>query len=473
MRQRLALDALLVALIALGITRALRQEAIYGDGSGLLSLRAQGMLEYQGHQLYMPCIALLQRLLAPLGWSLFEIESFASSLGTSLGIGFLFLAALSFGVSRSRSWLLSACVIATPAIAFYASVIEIHGVFLAPVGLSFWIAGHLATRPTSRTNLAVAAGLGTVTAVSALVHTTGHILPVCILPLVYAVRRERAALTLRAVVLETASLAALHFAIYAAVFQWLHPVSANAPFLDRARYLLSGLERIDLQAWPTSAWNEFGFAFLPLSILWPIAFLRPALRVQALGFLGSWLAYQMVPFVLLGDTTNEHGAYLVPLAFPAALLVVRSAREWILVLTICIGAIAAIGQVRDHDRLAKDWPSAAEVAEFTARGTRIFVVATTAEFAPVLKHEPSTLPVPLDQLLLANPSDEQIVSGFVSTCEVMRRTGREILVTDVALRSLREDPRRQLRLLKDAVMARYGLERIAVSDLLAWRLVPK
>ena len=112
-------------------------------------------------------------LLAPFGVSPFVAGGVLSAVATAIGAGLTHAASRVLGLNRADALLVAALTACTPAVMFYASVVELHGVFYAFAALGALRASHLIATPT----VANAVLLGLATALAYCFHSTGHLLP--------------------------------------------------------------------------------------------------------------------------------------------------------------------------------------------------------------------------------------------------------------------------------------------------------
>jgi hypothetical protein len=101
-------------------------------------------------------------------------------------------------------------------------------------------------------------------------------------------------------------------------------------------------------ALPLALLHEWVVAFLPISATWLCAALRPELRAMAMVTGACVVAYSILSFALLPGL-REHGAYLLPLAWPAAWLTARSLPPAILGIVLLGGLGSAWAQVARAD----------------------------------------------------------------------------------------------------------------------------
>src|SRR5690606_40374572 len=87
------------------------------------------------------------RLSAPLGASLYDAGVLASALGTAVGIACAVLASRILGLTRGGAFAVAGLMLSVPALLFFATVVELHGVFLAFAGPALVAFAHLAPAP--------------------------------------------------------------------------------------------------------------------------------------------------------------------------------------------------------------------------------------------------------------------------------------------------------------------------------------
>jgi len=235
----------------------------------------------------------------------------------------------------------------------FATVAELHGLFLPFAALVLWQLGRVLERgPT----LGAVAALGLLCAVATGVHATGHLLLGMSLAWVVTTwwGRRRAV----HVAVGGAVLVLTHFAVTWSLRFVAGGASEDGPATQQLSWFAELPWSIDGAAALT--WGEYLWPLLPLSLVWPAAALRldGRARVAALVTLaGSTLVYlacsqQLLSWPRYGYLLHEQGAYMLPLAFAAALVAARALElRWLL--GIAVAAACASGYaVARHDRRA-------------------------------------------------------------------------------------------------------------------------
>ena len=376
-------DAILVAAGAGLLFMVFAQRAFHGaDALGFLRALAVGDLRHPHHPLYVPLLAGSSSMLGWFGVSSYRAAVFASGLGAAIGCGCAYLAARTSGSTPLRAVATAALVAATPAVLFFATVVEVPGVLLGFAGIGWLLAARLAAAAPGAQRLLVAA-LGASTAVAAAVHATGHLLPCWLLPWALRARRRRDALGLAGVGLAAHVLLTLFFTSGLHALGW--PIAAG----EQGAFVwehLRQVPRFDLLL--QVVWNEWLHAFLPISVLVLAGAWRSELRAHLRLFGAALLVHLLVTFVLVRDA-NERGAYLVPLVLPCAWLCARALAPALLGLALVIGATCAVWQVAAHD-VVRGEPHFVQDLRAATSGQRPFLfLFEFGEMETILRDDPS------------------------------------------------------------------------------------
>ncbi|MEZ5988902.1 MAG: hypothetical protein R3F30_07220 [Planctomycetota bacterium] len=343
------LTILTIAALCFALYVLLRQDVFYReDGYQLVHHHlAKGRSWHDVHPLYLPVLAWFQRLVSMEGWNEFEVASMFSAASVAFCVLMVGLTARRAGLQAREGvpWMLLTGL--CPGVTFFATVVEFHGFFLAFVGICFWQAERLVSGepPPHRWLSAGLLGLGTALATAA--HASGHLL----VPLLGAwviARRDRLDR-----LPELIAFAATHMVLYLvglAVVDVVLGLPRHAA--GRSAEWLS--EWIDVGAIfgrvLPSLWHEVLVPFAPLNLAlvwtvlraWPNPPTLLQVRVGAAAFGLYWLA----ALLILADPNDgsaivEHGAYLLPLAIPAAYWVARRLEPvWLDLLVLASLALA-------------------------------------------------------------------------------------------------------------------------------------
>lgn len=385
-------DALLVFVAVAAVYLAAGQHTIYKlDGWRELRRLAGGDVRSDMHLLFMPVMKAGVEAGAVFGLSMHDAAVATSALLAALGVAFVHGAARVGGASRGGALVVSLAVAFAPGVAFFATVFERHGVFVAGLGLTALAGACFARRPAPGTAIGFAGAL----TVAYALHSTGALLGASYLP--WAMVQAGRGSTIppaspRRVLALGAGCGAIAVALAVLARRigiWnglVEDEGANARF-----FLVLASHHGSQPGLLTSAlWNEIVVPFLPLSLTWLAAFRRPALRGETIVVAWSAALYLALSFLLLGDT-DERGAYALPLAWPFAYLTWRALGLRTTCVAIAIAAALAASQIRGHDRdplaaVASDLRRAAGSSE------PFLLAAAPADFELLYLHFPAARP---------------------------------------------------------------------------------
>ncbi|MEZ5989069.1 MAG: hypothetical protein R3F30_08090 [Planctomycetota bacterium] len=403
-RPRLALDALLVTLVALGLYLAFGHELFFKFDGQHLVLRLVGRdPHYPRHVLYMPLLIAFGDLcdhvvrLSP-----YEKTRALSAVGTAIAAGSVVLGAGLLGLGRGRRLAAGLAFALCPAVFLFGTVVEIHGAFLGVAGPAFVLACALGRPRADRAvELVLALAFGGLCGLATLVHASGFLLPGLLLPWVLVrrwgtgplalLRREDRAegLGRSGLLLAAAMLPHLLLSL------WLGDVFGAADFVGEGFRHPQGLGYL-----PGIVWAEGLLPFLPLSLVAALCLLRPgAPRREALALgLGVapylWSALRL----LVGDT--EFGAYLLPAALVAACLAATYLPRRLLPVLVVLCAVGAglawrwqAGATERYRVLAADWDRALGPDQDRS----IVILADPEALGAILVHLPGVRIFPADE----------------------------------------------------------------------------
>ncbi|MEM7204439.1 MAG: hypothetical protein AAF628_29535 [Planctomycetota bacterium] len=332
------------------------------DGPSLLMQLRHGVWDrVTANFLYLPLAGTWSELLAGLDVPQYEATAAFSAVATCGGLVLLHLAGRRFGLPWRSALGATVLTALCPAIVFFGTVVEIHGPFTLFAGLSLWATARLCARVTP----ARAALAGASSGLAYLMHASGIALPVLMVGLLWAVPRSAS----RAQRLRAASaLSAMHL-----VWVALGPTAIGS--LLGCRWSTAGAfavfgeyaaEALEHPEWLLgSVWREWLWPFAPLSVAWLTAFAAPGLRPLAGAFAVALVLYGAMAFLAL-RRIDGHGAYLLPLAWPAAWLAVLTVPRGVLWgLALLSVALAASG-IALHDRPERSQSYAAGVRQLAA-----------------------------------------------------------------------------------------------------------
>lgn len=340
-------DTLLLAAAALALYLLLGQRTLHGDGGYFLRWVQTGRLEHEHHFAYLPLLWCWTRLLGLLGWNLYPAALLLSQVAMALGVLGMHRA-LARLLPRRQAFAAGLLVATCPSFVCFATVVELHAPFAAVASLACWQAARVAHGPGFTPGLV----LGVTTGLGSLFHSSGQLLPWPLLLLVAAARWPAPP---RALLSTAIGVAISHLLI----------VLAAPEVLRLAGFRLDPGKTIDfVQFWATRSgsgleklggvlWQEWLRPYSPLSVVWLLAFLQPALRLPAMAFALAWLPYFAAAYLILG-TNLEHGAYLQPLVCFLAWLTARAFPWRACLVAATVALLTAILLVREHDRADPD-----------------------------------------------------------------------------------------------------------------------
>ncbi|MFO1076290.1 MAG: hypothetical protein U1E73_01025 [Planctomycetota bacterium] len=346
MRVRLWHDVAIFA-VALAVFAALPQRVLHGIDSNSFVVWIENH-DYAGvarHLAYLRFGGLVYAVLEPFGAGGYRALCVASALGSALG---LVLVHRAFALLQPRStapiWA-TLGVGTTAAWFFYATSVEVHGVFAAGAGLAWWMFARWSASPTR----ARAAALGLAGAAAASLHAFGHLLTpgfavaAWLLGSLPAPRRRAFA--------QLGIGAAVH-AGAALLLAWLFAADSGAQAHDAAAMLREYAATFAPTSTPAVLWREWLLPYLPWSLLALVALCVP--RARRLGGMTLALLLLHLPLVvlLLGyHDIRENGAYLLPIApaavWAAAALLPKAAFRAALLASVATAAFYVVPGLRD------------------------------------------------------------------------------------------------------------------------------
>jgi len=467
------LGAVLWTFAAVVVYGLLRQDVFFkSDGPYLVLNLDEGRCSHPYNAGYMPLLFGFAALARPFGLTAFEIAGYLSVGGTALGIGVVHLAFARLGMARAALHTATGLVFVTPAIAFFATVVEHHGPFLPFAALSFLCAVQFARRPKAWRALL----LGASTHVAYLVHGTGNLLPGLLFPLVLAWRARAG--TLRSDLGLLALAGTVHLGLFFGLLEFELGGADAGGGAKLGAILGEGIGRPrGLTVLPGVLWHELVWPFVP-TLLGALL----ALRIAALR--GEWSATAVgaVPYVgicahlIAGEP--EFGAYLLPLAFPLARLTALASGSSCAVVFGLAALGIAYSAITSHERA-----SAAEqrawcdgIRDEAADRDVVLVLGGTRELAFTLAGLPQAERLIPSIGAALTPSTEQgedlLARTFDAWLAVQRDAHKVVLFTAGAMADLADPAIAAGASLVSHVRAQHVVREIASGPLRAWRLTP-
>jgi len=423
-------DALLLALAAAAAYLAALQHTVYGDGAFLLSAVADGDLFHPHHLAYKWLVHGVWRALAPCGATLYGAVVGCSAVGSGIGVGAGYVGLRVLGVGRGRAVAAALAAAAAPAMVFFATVVELHGVFAGFAGLAFAAAAWLARAPSTARALV----FGSSTFAAYTMHATGHLLLAAYGAVVLgsawasgAGARGRACLLLGCAV-------AAHAVLVLGLRWFLHVPGENQP-LDLFRAYFAVYDYRIATALRTVV-ADLVVAFAPLSLAWLAAFSRRDARPVAALFSCVTVVYLTVTFLLTNGNT-EHGAYLLPLVWPMAFLAASACSWAILLVAAAIGGTVAAVMVARHDDRSANLAFADGLRATVDPREAVLVCSDGADLHAVLIELPGVRHVLLRVLVtLPEAVHVQALAAVEARLVELLQKGKRVFLTDAAERLL-------------------------------------
>lgn len=463
-------DAVWLAVAAFVVSRLLAQDTFYGpDGRIILKMTMSGLVAHPHHFFYVPMLRASHVLVAAGGGSWYDAGLLLSQMGVALAAFAWHRAGARLGLPRGPAAVLVGLCLTAPAILFFASVIELHAPFLAFAGLATYAAARLADRPS----LPGACGLGLTSGLAVGAHATGHLLWLWLAPMACCMVRQRQAPRRWLWLLAAAGVA--HAATALSLAPVLRGLGADVRGgAAAARLMHQGLSSEVLRWLPAQAWHDWLRPFAPLSVVALLA-LRRGRCLGVVLLLG--LAASLAVTLLLMAPTTENGAYLVPLVWPAALLVVRTLPRWWWWTTMAVGTLLGVRWIAAHDDPAFGRQFVADVRTVAAGAPVELVCGQHREFDACMIFAPE---LPWRELIneaaLPPEAVPRLVAGMREWVAQRTGAGGMVLLTEGTLAYLLAPIGPELRtgpLLRQAIEREFELEPAHGVVLRAWRLQPR
>lgn len=447
-------DGLLLSVGALVCYALLRQEAfINEDARVFVNSVGLGLPLSDVHPWYSAIAGAFTALVVPLGVSVFRSLELLSALGTTVGV-FCFRRSLwHLQPDRRRRNLTAALCAFTPAVVFFATVVEIPGLLLAFAGASWWLTARCCSRPS----WGRAVALGASTAVATMVHGTGHLLAGVAVAFLWTWPASRPVPRLRVACLVLGA----HAAVFVALAVFLAG-GARRGSLD----VFLGLDWWPVEYFAIAAGREWLLPFFPLSVLAIACLWSKRGRIPALAFLALALLYIGVTYVILPGTW-ERGTYAVPLVYFGATLVGAHVTTRVLGWSVIAALIAAVVLVKEHDRAPPDLLPAEVIVGLASERMAIFVVAGVAESDAVLRVAPHIPVLRIGQLVASPLPPETLYAQFDQIVDASTAAGDGVCLSQGAL-DLVAASRPAFH---HHVLERYELREVRSGSFVAYRLV--
>ncbi|MEM7199269.1 MAG: hypothetical protein AAF628_03325 [Planctomycetota bacterium] len=462
-----------VGVLAFVAYLLLGQQTLYGDAPEFLWRLRAGEFSHRAHLAYLPVLQTLRWLCAPLQLTDFEVARLASQLGAALGVGFLSAAGRVLGASRWVAAGAGLLIASNPSVLFFATTVEVHGPYLAFVGVAWWIGAQLVRDVTP--GRAVATGLATGTAY--LAHATGVLLAAPILAVVWLDRRRSVGTGRRAACIAIAL--AVHAGYVFGVPRLLALLGAETTNEYAAKWVrdISKHFFADPSAALPVLWREWFWPFAPVSVAWLVGWWSERSRPWA-GALLIALAPYMGLCVALLIPVWEFGAYQQPLALLAGLCVAQALRpRWVLV-CVAIGLLAGVERIRFEDPAGRTGQYRVGLTELASGREPLLLAGGTFDVEALFVQLPE-----VDAIVLAAPEfgradrEPAVLDELDRRIEAAWREGRPVFLSAWAFAFLHDARIHQrhpgIATTQRHLVARYQLEQRVVGGFAAVELLPR
>jgi hypothetical protein len=475
------IDGFWIAAAAGMLYLFLGQQTLYRvDAHALLWRSMVGQTSHQYHTFYLPVLEVFKSLCSPLKLSLYEVAQFYSVVGTSAGLFLAHLANLRIGLSRVESAFATGLLAVCPAVLFFATIVEVHGPLFFFIGLTYLAVAEVlrVPKPSRAVWLGACLSLGFLAhPVSALM---GALLPVLWVWRVSSHDARPAGYALRSL-FSLGALAAVILLLGILALPW---ALRELGFTTDAKFSFDYLVAMSDQL------------FAPLQFLatvrdeWLLAFLPLSITTAALLFFRRWrrtvLVYglALVPYMLTCHLMlveyGELGAYVIPMAWPmAVLLAPLSIRmPWLALASLALSLLLSIAQVSEHDRPEPAREHAAGM-QAIAQGKELYAfLGSKADTEAYFVHLPNLPIVWIPDLLTRGPEvREQILQGFERELAKIPPDGRVVLISKEAKGTLDtlvgSFPSRSASILGEYLESRFRFEPVRNRGFDGYRLLPR
>lgn len=459
--------ALALVLLACG------QERLHSDDSDtfVLLLQSDQLDAYARHVAFLPLVRAVWSLIAPFGGGAFEALVLASTLGSTVGLFCVHRALVRLRPAGADPLLAALGVAATPAVLYFATAAEVHGVFMAGVGLAWWAFAVWTERRTA----AAAAALGAACGIAACLHSLG-----CLLPPMFAGVAAALRLWPRRALLQAAA-GSVGFVGTALLLSLLLRGSSIAQAADASRFLQHWAVGLRGDVAAARVFSDWLVVFSPWSWLALGGLFVARARPWALATAVALVVHLPITLLLLCPSgRTELGAYHLPIAVPAvATAAALLPRRWLL---LAVLGSAVLAGVYVGPQLRSSYPpELVDGIEQMRRERPFTLLAAWPELEAVRKHFAGLGCFDVvQQLELFSVSREHdrapttLVEWFDATAAMMHAQGAPFLLTEAASERLAASPRADVRELVGAhVDAVYRREPVARAGLRGALLLPR
>lgn len=483
---RHSVAALLLATVTGLVWLALQQDTLFlSDGHFLIEQLRSGEFVGDRHRLDGPLFSLWW---AFTGLGAQRTITSLSAVCTAAATWLVIRLATRQGASPRAALLAGGLFAATPSVTFFATTTERHGLFLPFAALTFVVAhawlSRVARMPRALPVLGGAILVGAVAALATAVHNSGvMLLPAAIasfgLPLIRSPRDALLGTILCGVAVAVQLAAWRGGVVLLEAWGWCAPGSPT-PYLETGILPRLATGFADL---PRSAWHEWLLPFAPLSLLVWWGARAPSLRLETAGLGVALLGYLFLCGAV-GLAHAECGAYVLPLAIPAATLLVRTRPPAVPLFALAVAIPLALFLLArsDVDR-GRHAPFVAAVRELAGdRPLRLLVLlnpridhidCSLDEMAACIASEPPVDHIDLSALALVDAASLRAHTSLITALAATDPIGGRTLVSRRSLEILEQHPERHPSgpELVELLRAQFRLDPVALGPFDGFELV--
>jgi len=436
------LDSWVVGLCTLMLYVVLQRDALHPPDAHRFLQQVWAGDTATHHFLYLRAAAVLGKVTAMFGLSVFQSMLLLSALGGSVAAVAAHRTMLLLGLPRHRAHAGAWLAAMSPTVLYFATTVEIHVPFLALANLAWWSAATVVASPRGA-HLGGAIRTGLFSALCAGMHATGHLVLVPIAALFWLRGRP---------FVETLLLAGTH-AVAILGLAWI--LTGGTQYLHSSAGLLTVSSwQLDPGVVASAVWTEWLFAFLPISFIALLSLFWREHRRCGLVLHASLLPYLAVSCAVLRGV-SERGAYVVPMVIPLAWLATRLLPVAGCVLAAVAGLIVGVHQNGPLHAHAATEEYARDVL-LCDRSDRIHVFLGGSEADAFGRGAPSVRSSAIEILGAARGMGEEyfpaLCASWDQSLAEIRAAGRRPVFTAAALAFLRAEPGGLLsRMMRDYV----------------------
>lgn len=428
-------DGVLLAGIAFAIYAVCGRAAFHGiDAHYLMWCAHGGILTHEYHTFYLPAVALVRAVLEPLGGTLFQAGLLVSAAGAAVGVLCAHRASTRIGLDRASAAFAAVLLAALPAIAFFATIVEVHGLAVAFASVAWLAIASWCMDP--RPARAVLVGLALVLAF--LAHPSAAPLGAAMAPAILLVRRDGWIGPL----LRDGAIA---LAVLVAGIGLVPPVlRALGGWTDAGlafRYLADeSVRHATLGRVGRVLWSEWLLGLMPTGLVLALLAVRSTVRSAARASLLAVIPFVVIAWLMLEDFEYEYGAYAAAVAWPMVAVVAVAVRSRVGRIALVVAAVAATVAVASRCVESPKTRNTAEVVRAEVGDSRFYwLIGDRSDLEAWLVHHGDAGAFLLSDLLAGDGTAVATVLPILEQ-EIRRRTGdgQVVIVTDNAFRLLDE-----------------------------------